>query len=90
MQKTLFFTFHLSFFAFRARMRLHIDPFYLFKGGMRIDLGGAQRRMSEERLDGTDVGAVVQHRGGEGMAEDVWRVFLERAYLPHTRAHYII
>ena len=38
----------------------HIDP--------RVDLGRGDRRMAEHRLDVPDVGAALEHVGGEGVA----------------------
>ena len=40
---------------------------------MCIYLGCRQRLMPEQLLDGSDVGAVVQHVGGERVAENVGR-----------------
>ena len=68
-------------------MSSHIDALDLLESGMRIDLGGAQRSMAQERLDSADIGAVIEHRRRKGMAQHVRRVFLERTHLSHTRAH---
>ena len=68
----------------------HIDAFDLLKGRMRINLGRTEGGMSQKRLDGSYIGAVIEHGSSEGMTEDVRRVFLERTDFSHTRTHDII
>ena len=75
---------------FAARMCRVVSPLYLLKGGMGIDLCGCKAGMPEQTLDGTYIRAVVEHRGGKSMPQDVGRVLLERGYLSHARANDIV
>lgn len=45
-------------------------------GDVGVDLGGGEELVAQLELDGTDVGTVVQHDGGAGMAEGVGRAGL--------------
>ena len=72
---------------FGARVSLVVGGFELLEGGVGIDLRSGEAAVSEEGLDGVDIGSVVEHLGCERMAEDVWRVFLERRHLPHARTN---
>lgn len=75
---------------FAARVCRVVSPLYLLKGGMGIDLCRCKAGMPEQTLYGTYIRAVVEHRGGKSMPQDVGRVLLERGYLPHARADYIV
>ena len=75
---------------FAARMCRIICTLYLLESGVGIDLCGCKAGMPEQTLDGTYIRAVVEHRGGKSMPQDVGRVLLERGYLPHARADYIV
>ena len=46
---------------------------------MGVDLRGGNIGVTEERLDGTEVGAVHEEVGGEGMAQGVWADVLSDA-----------
>ena len=39
---------------------------------MGVFLGGGERGVTEQLLDGAQVGAPFQHVGGEGMPEGMW------------------
>ena len=52
-------------------MCLLIDLLEFFEGGVRVDLRGGHTFMAEEVFDGFEVGAVVEHHGGESVAENV-------------------
>ena len=52
-------------------MCLLINLLEFFKGGVRVDLRGGHAFMAEEVFDGFEVGAVVEHHGGESVAENV-------------------
>ena len=69
-----------------AGMRGVIDALDLLEGGMRIDLGSTERRMSEQFLNSSDVGTVVEHGCSESMAQHMRGVFLERADFAHPFA----
>ena len=68
----------------------HVHPLDLLERRMRIYLGRTQRSVPQQRLDRTDVRAVIEHRRRKRMPQHVRRVLLERRHLPHTRAHDII
>lgn len=52
-------------------MCLLINLLEFFEGGVRVDLRGGHAFMAEEVFDGFEVGAVVEHHGGESVAEDM-------------------
>jgi len=54
-----------------SRMRAHVDFLELLDGDLGIDLGRVQALMAEHLLDVADVGAVFQHFGGHGVAEEM-------------------
>lgn len=75
---------------FAARMCRVVCTLYLLESGVGIDLCRCKAGMPEQTLDGTYIRAVVEHRGGKSMPQDVGRVLLERGYLPHACADYIV
>lgn len=48
-----------------------MDALEFFVGDVGVDLGRGDGFVAEEGLDGTDVGAVAEEVGGEGVAEGV-------------------
>ena len=64
-----------------------INAFYLLKGRVRIDLGRGKGCVPQKSLNRAYIRSVIQHRRGEGMAQHMRGVFLERRDLTHTRAH---
>jgi hypothetical protein len=46
-------------------------------GGVKVDHGGADVGVAHELLDGSDVAAVAEHLGGEGVSEGVAGRLLE-------------
>ena len=52
-------------------MGLEVGIAELVEGGVGVDLGGGEVGVTEEGLDGVDVGAVVEELHGERVAEDV-------------------
>ncbi len=73
-----------------ARVCRVVGTLYLLEGGVGIDLRGCETGVPQQTLDGTYIRAVVEHRGGKSMPQDVWRVLLERGHLPHARADDIV
>ena len=61
-------------------MGFTINFLQLFECGVCVDLGGREFAMSEQFLHAFEVGSVVEHRGGEAVAEHVGRAFGEIAY----------
>ncbi len=61
-----------------------VGALYLLEGGVGIDLRGCETGVPEQTLYGTYIRAVVEHRGGKSMPQNVWRVLLEGGYLAHT------
>lgn len=59
-------------------MCLLINLLEFFEGGVRVDLRSGHAFMAEEVFDGFEVGAVVEHHGGESVAENVWGAFALR------------
>jgi len=53
-----------------------IHFFQLFESGVGVDFGSGQAFMSEQFLDGLQVGIVVEHCCGERVPEHVWAVAL--------------
>lgn len=54
-------------------MKRLVDFFEVLVGDVGVDLGGGDRRVSQQGLDRTDVGAVGQEVGGEAVAHRMWR-----------------
>lgn len=75
---------------FAARVCRVVCPLYLLESGVGIDLCRCEAGMPEQTLDGTYIRAVVEHRGGKSMPQDVGRVLLERGYLSHACADDIV
>lgn len=73
-----------------ARVGLEVGITELLERGVGIDLCGGETAVSEQRLDGVDVGAVIEHLGGKSVSENVWRVLLERRYLAHARTNNLV
>ncbi len=61
-----------------------VGALYLLEGGVGIDLRGCETGVPEQTLYGTYIRAIVEHRGGKSMPQNVWRVLLEGGYLAHT------
>ena len=59
--------------AAQAGMGLLVGVLELGEGGVGIDLRGGHAFVAEQTFDGFEVGAVVEHDGGEGVAQDVGR-----------------
>src|SRR2546423_493527 len=55
----------------RFGMRLIIDGHQIGQRDLRVFLGGGEARVSEQLLNGAEVGAVGQQMGGVGVAETV-------------------
>ncbi len=68
-----------------------VDLFELADADLRVNLGGVQLGMAQKLLDVTDIGAVLQHQRGAGMAEQMTRAgFAEFGRLdvtPHKLRH---
>ena len=79
--------FGVGILPFCSGMRSGIDALDLLEGSMGIDLGGRDRGVTEERLDGTNIRTVIEHGGCKGMTQDVRGVFFEGRDRSHTRAH---
>ena len=62
-----------------ARVELFMDLAQVRVGDVCVDLGRADRSVTEELLDRTDVGAIVQKVGGEDMPQNVRGHFLRNA-----------
>lgn len=60
-----------DFSVFCARMAFQVGFHELLDADAGVALGGGEGRVTEEFLDGADVGAVVEKVGGEGVAQDV-------------------
>ena len=73
-----------------ARVCRVVGALYLLEGGVGIDLRGCETGMPEQTLYGTYIRAIVEHRGGKSMPQDVGRMFLERGYLAHACAYDIV
>ena len=58
-------------------MGFTINFLQLFECGVCIDFRCRQFAMSEQLLHAFEVGAVVEHGGGEGMAKHMWTFLLE-------------
>ena len=56
-----------------GRMGGGVDLLQFADGDVGVALGGGQRGVAEHGLDEEDVGAVVEHVGGAGMAEQMAR-----------------
>ncbi len=54
-----------------------------------VDLGGGDGGVAEHFLDGSDVGAVDEEFGGEGVAKHVWRDFFDDACATRVGAYEI-
>ena len=54
--------------VFRLRVGLFVNLFELIGGQVSINLGGTQGAVSEQFLDDPQVGAIIEHMGGEAMA----------------------
>ena len=52
-------------------MKLFMYVSELRVGDVGVDLGGRDRRMAQEGLDGTDIGSVAEQIGGERVAQGV-------------------
>ena len=52
-------------------MGFTINFLQLFECGVCVDLGGREFAMSEQLLHAFEVGAVVEHGGGEAVAQHV-------------------
>ena len=66
--------------------------FQLFKRGVRVDLRGGEALVAQQAAYGLDVGAVIEHGGGEGVAQDMGRALLhggdERELIVDYFAHF--
>ena len=56
-----------------------MDFFEMLVGDVSVDLGGGDVGVTEQRLDGTEIGAVHKQIGGETMTESVGRDVLRDA-----------
>src|SRR6266853_1985354 len=54
-----------------CRMRKRVDLFELGDGDVRVDLGGGELRVAQDRLYEADVGAVLEHVSGHRVAEQM-------------------
>ena len=70
-------------------MGFTINFLQLFECGVCVDLGGREFAMSEQLLHAFEVGAVVEHGGGEAVAQHVGRPFGEIAYCREARHHFL-
>ena len=61
--------------AAQAGMGLLVGVLELGEGGVGIDLRGGHAFVAEQTFDGFEVGAVVEHDGGEGVGR-TWGVRL--------------
>ena len=68
-------------------MRFHVNALDLLKGGVGIDLRRTERGVTKQFLYRANICAVIQHRCGKGMPEDVRRVLFERRNLAHSVAN---
>ena len=48
----------------------------LLDGEVGVEFGGVEVFVAEEFLDGAEVGSVVHHEGGDGVAEEMAGAFL--------------
>ena len=55
---------------------LAVDALEFLEGGVGVDFGGADAFVPEQFLDDADFGPVVEHGGGEGMAQHVGAALL--------------
>ena len=62
----------------------------LFKGCVGIYLRGGKALVSEQVLHPFEIGLMVEHGGGEGVAQHVGRPFLERRHLREVFAHEVL
>ena len=53
-------------------MRLTVGRTQTFDADVRVELRGRQRRVAEEFLDHTEIGAAFEEVGRGGMSETVW------------------
>ena len=56
----------------RSRVGLPVDFFKFINSIVCVHLGGSQVGMTQEFLDGIQVGTLIKHMSGKSVAEHVW------------------